>query len=58
MGGLPLGLAHNVKLLRPVRQGQSLCWDDVQMDTSTSAYRSRREMERLFAPSGPPQSPR
>ena len=58
IGGLPLGLAHNVKLLRPVRQGQSLCWDDVQMDTTTPAYRSRREMERLFAPSGPPQSPR
>ena len=51
MGGLPLGLAHGVKLLRPVKQGQSLCWDDVQMDTSTQAWRSRREMERLFAPS-------
>ena len=50
MGGLPLGLAHGVTLLRPVRQGQSLCWDDVRMDTSTHAYRSRREMERLFAP--------
>ena len=58
LGGLPLGLAHGVKLLRPVKQGQSLCWDDVQMDTSTLAYRSRREMERLFAPAGAPQSPR
>jgi predicted homoserine dehydrogenase-like protein len=34
-GGLPLGLAHNVKLLRPVKKGQSLCWDDVAMDTTT-----------------------
>ena len=33
MGGLPLGLAHNVKLLRPVKQGQSLSWADVAMDT-------------------------
>lgn len=48
-GGLPLGLAHNVKLLRPVQQGQSLSWDDVAMDTGTRAYQVRREMEALFA---------
>ena len=47
-GGLPLGLAHQVKLLRPVRQGQCLSWDDVAIDTGTDAYRLRREMERLF----------
>jgi predicted homoserine dehydrogenase-like protein len=50
MGGLPLGLAHQVTLQRPVRQGQSLCWDDVAIDTSTDAYRTRRAMEELFAP--------
>jgi len=49
MGGLPLGLAHNVKLVRAVKKGQSLSWDDVAMDTSTDAYRTRREMERMFA---------
>jgi predicted homoserine dehydrogenase-like protein len=49
MGGLPLGLAHDVKLVRPVKQGQSLTWDDVAMDTSTRAYQLRREMERLQA---------
>ena len=48
MGGLPLGLAHNVKLIRPVKKGQSLTWDDVQMDNSR-AYAVRREMEALFA---------
>jgi len=47
MGGLPLGLAHNVKVIRPVKQGQSLTWDDVQMDNSR-AYAVRREMEALF----------
>ncbi|MBS0440593.1 MAG: Gfo/Idh/MocA family oxidoreductase [Piscinibacter sp.] len=50
MGGLPLGLAHNVKLLRAVKKGQSLSWDDVAMDTSTDAYRTRRAMEAMFAP--------
>ncbi len=49
LGGLPLGLAHDIKLLRPVRQGQSLCWDDVAIDTSTRAYQLRREMENHFA---------
>jgi predicted homoserine dehydrogenase-like protein len=48
MGGLPLGLAHDVKLVRPVKQGQSLTWDDVAMDTTTRAYALRREMEQLF----------
>jgi predicted homoserine dehydrogenase-like protein len=50
MGGLPLGLAHNVKLVRAVKKGQSLCWADVAMDTATHAYQVRREMETLFTP--------
>ena len=49
LGGLPLGLAHDVKVVRPVRKGQSLTWTDVAMDTSTRAYRLRREMESGFA---------
>jgi predicted homoserine dehydrogenase-like protein len=50
MGGLPLGLAHDVKVVRPVKKGQSLSWADVAMDTTLAAYRVRREMETLFAP--------
>ncbi|MEO7548656.1 MAG: Gfo/Idh/MocA family oxidoreductase [Ramlibacter sp.] len=50
MGGLPLGLAHGIKVLRPVRKGHSLCWADVAVDTSTLAYKIRREMESTFAP--------
>jgi predicted homoserine dehydrogenase-like protein len=49
MGGLPLGLAHQVKLVRDVKKGQSLCWDDVAMDTSLPAYRIRQEMQEMFA---------
>jgi predicted homoserine dehydrogenase-like protein len=48
IGGLPLGLAHDVKLVRAVKQGQSLSWDDVQMPASR-ALEMRREMERVFA---------
>lgn len=50
IGGLPLGLAHNIELVRPVKKGQSLCWADVAMDTTTHAYKIRREMESMFAP--------
>jgi predicted homoserine dehydrogenase-like protein len=51
LGGLPLGLAHNIKLLRPVKKGQSLSWADVAIDTGTAAYKLRNEMEAMFAPS-------
>ncbi|MGL1832231.1 NAD(P)H-dependent oxidoreductase [Rhodocyclaceae bacterium SMB388] len=48
IGGLPLGLAHDVKLVRPVARGQCVSWDDVAIDTGTDAYRIRREMEQTF----------
>ena len=48
MGGLPLGLAHDIKVIRPVQKGQSLCWDDVAVDTSTHAYKIRQELEQKF----------
>jgi predicted homoserine dehydrogenase-like protein len=49
IGGLPLGLAHEVKVVRPVKKGQSLTWADVAMDTTTHAYKVRKQMEDLFA---------
>jgi len=51
MGGLPLGLAHDVKVIRAVRKGQSLSWADVAMDTTTHAYQIRKQMESMFAAS-------
>jgi len=48
MGGLPLGLAHDIKLIRSVKKGQSLCWEDVTVDTSTHAYKIRQELETKF----------
>jgi predicted homoserine dehydrogenase-like protein len=59
LGGLPLGLAHNVKLTRAVRQGESLLWSDVAIDDTLPAYKTRREMETLFAtPAAPENAPR
>jgi predicted homoserine dehydrogenase-like protein len=50
LGGVPLGLAHNLRLIRPVRQGQSLTWADVRIDAALPAYRVRRDMETAFGP--------
>ncbi|MFO1180674.1 NAD(P)H-dependent oxidoreductase [Ottowia sp.] len=50
LGGLPLGLAHDVKVLHPVAKGQCLTWADVAMDTTTRAWQIRREMESAFKP--------
>jgi predicted homoserine dehydrogenase-like protein len=52
LGGLPLGLAHDVKLVRPVKQGHSLGWADVAMDTTTQAYHARKAMEEMFSAPG------
>jgi predicted homoserine dehydrogenase-like protein len=46
IGGLPIGLANRVKLLRDLRKGQCVTWDDVRIDEMDAAYRYRREMER------------
>ena len=48
IGGLPLGLAHNVKLTNAVRAGEPVRWADVEVDEADLAVRIRREMERAF----------
>ena len=49
IGGLPLGLAHNVKLVRAIKAGAPVSWSDVIVDEASSAVKVRREMEKLFA---------
>ena len=48
VGGLPIGLAHHVKLRRAVKAGASLTWSDVVVDENSEAVRVRREMEAMF----------
>ncbi len=48
IGGLPIGLANRVRLLRDVRAGRSVTWEDVALDQTDAAYRCRREMEAAF----------
>ena len=44
---LPLGLAHNVKLIRPVAKDSCVTWDDVAIDEALPAFRIRKEQEAL-----------
>ena len=48
IGGLPIGLAHNVKLKRDIPEGRQIGWADVEIDETTETYRIRREMEDHF----------
>jgi predicted homoserine dehydrogenase-like protein len=48
LGGLPIGLAHKVKLLRDVAAGKPVAWEDVAIDMNNDAVRFRREMEDVF----------
>ena len=48
LGGLPIGLAHQVRLRNPVRAGTPVRWADVGIDETSEAVRVRREMEAAF----------
>jgi predicted homoserine dehydrogenase-like protein len=48
-GALPIGLAHDVRLLRDIPAGEVLRRSDVALSES-EALQARREMERRFAP--------
>jgi len=45
---LPIGLANDVLLLRPVGAGETVRWSDVAIDENAEAVRIRRDMEAIF----------
>jgi predicted homoserine dehydrogenase-like protein len=47
--GLPLGLAHTVRLVNAVAAGEQVHWDDVEIDEDQPAVAFRRSMERTMA---------
>ncbi|MCK6451631.1 MAG: SAF domain-containing protein [Alphaproteobacteria bacterium] len=49
VGAFPIGLAHGVKVTRPVKQGAIVTWADVAADQADDVVKFRREMERSFA---------
>nr|WP_294555700.1 Gfo/Idh/MocA family oxidoreductase [uncultured Rhodopila sp.] len=48
LGGLPIGLANRVTLVRDVPLGRPVTWSDVRIDAADEAYRYRRAMEAAF----------
>ena len=48
LGGLPLGLAHKMRLRNAVPAGKPVSWKDVEVDETQPAVAFRREMERTF----------
>ncbi len=48
--GLPIGLAHNVKLVRPVAKDALVSFDDVEITRDLDVLALRQEMERGGAP--------
>jgi len=45
LDGLPIGLAHHVKLKRDIAQNTPVCWQDVDIDDSDSVVKIRRSLE-------------
>ena len=48
VGGLPIGLAHRVKLTNKIKRDQPITWADVYIDRSTEAVITRQAMEALY----------
>ena len=49
MSGLPIGLAHRIKLKNNVNIDQQISWDDVEIDPTDQAVSVRKEMEKLYS---------
>jgi predicted homoserine dehydrogenase-like protein len=48
LNGLPIGLAHKVRLTHDVSAGTALTWHDVAFDAGSAAVKFRRDMETLY----------
>ena len=50
-GAIPIGLANNLPLKKPIKEGQVVTWADVKLTKakkSSCSHRARREMEAIF----------
>lgn len=48
LGGVPIGLAHGVKLIIDVPAGHPIRWQDIVISESTEALRLRQRMEETY----------
>jgi len=47
-GYLPIGLAHQVKIKRPIAAGETITWGDVAYNGQDETVKFRLEMENIF----------
>jgi predicted homoserine dehydrogenase-like protein len=47
-GRLPIGIAHGVKVNKPIAAGETIAWGDVAYDGQDETVKFRREMEAAF----------
>jgi predicted homoserine dehydrogenase-like protein len=48
LNALPVGLSPGAKLVKPVKKGQIITWDDVELDEKSTLVELRREQDELF----------
>ena len=48
-GLVPLGLAPGAIVKRPLKQGQPLCYDDVELDESQTIFHLRKLQDKMVA---------
>jgi predicted homoserine dehydrogenase-like protein len=46
--GLPIGLAHGLRIRQDVKKDQGLSWRDVEWSLETQVVAVRREMEKMY----------
>ncbi len=46
---LPMGLTPGAKMVRSVKAGEVITWDDVQLDEASTVVRLRRQQDELFS---------
>ena len=52
LGAVPIGLANGAAIKKPVKDGETVTWDDLILNTSLTeavAYKARLKMEAKFA---------
>ena len=55
-GAIPIGLANELTLKKPIQEGQVITWSDVDIPTaklSSYSYKARHEMELLLGTEQP-----
>jgi predicted homoserine dehydrogenase-like protein len=47
LNALPVGLAPNAKMINPIKKGEIITWDHVQLDENQTVVKLRREQDNL-----------